>query len=179
MSINKSIFYLLCNNGIIVNLYKLHFLSSHFSFQPNKRVFYLPTFPFFQPNTHEGKLNIFYHSIFPSFHFSTSPTKRTRSIFFFNFFSKNLKNKFVAIRDQTLKVHLVEGVEKWEDKKWGRDRKVRGWKRFDFFSYVFGWENEKVKRWKTHLFGWGKKWENEKKKCNLYEFTFVPQLHSI
>ena len=60
MSTNKSISYLLCNKGIIVNLYKLHFLSSHFSFQPNKRVFRPPTFPSLQPNTHEGKLNIFH-----------------------------------------------------------------------------------------------------------------------
>ena len=29
----------------MVNLYKLLFLSSHFSFQPNKRVFHPPTFP--------------------------------------------------------------------------------------------------------------------------------------
>ena len=85
MSINKSISYLLCNKGIIVNLYKLYFLSSHFSFQPNKRVFYLPTFPFFQPNTHEGKLNIFYHYIFPSFHFSTFPLLQPNGpvVFFF------------------------------------------------------------------------------------------------
>ena len=55
MSTNKSISYILCNKSIIVNLYKLYFLSSHFSFQPNKRIFYPPTFP-------------------PS-HFSTLPTK--------------------------------------------------------------------------------------------------------
>ena len=60
MIINKSISYLLCNKGIIVNLYKLFFLSSHFSFQPNKKVFHPCTFPSFQPNTHEGKLNIFH-----------------------------------------------------------------------------------------------------------------------
>ena len=64
MSTNKSIPYLLCNNGIIVNLYKLHFLSSHFSFQPNKRVFHPPTFSFLQPNTYEGKLNIFHPPTF-------------------------------------------------------------------------------------------------------------------
>ena len=92
MSINKSIFYQLCNKGIMVNLYKLLFLSSHFSFQSNKRVFHPPTFPSLQPNTHEGKLNIFHPPTFPSsynfptfpssynfpsFHFSTPPTKRT------------------------------------------------------------------------------------------------------
>ena len=83
MSINKSIFYELCNKGIMVNLYKLLFLSSHFFFQPNKRVFHAPTFPSFQPNTHEEKLNIFHPPTFPSshnfppFHFSTPPTKRT------------------------------------------------------------------------------------------------------
>ena len=53
MSTNKSISYILSNNCIIVNLYKLHFLSSHFSFQPNKRVFNPPIFLPFQPNTHE------------------------------------------------------------------------------------------------------------------------------
>ena len=83
MSTNKSIFYILCNNGIIINLYKLHFPSFPFSLQPNKRVFHLPTFPPFRPNTQEGKPNIFYPPTFPSsynfpsFHFSTSPTKQT------------------------------------------------------------------------------------------------------
>ena len=85
MSTNKFISYLLCNKGIIINLYKLYFLSSHFSFQPNKRVFHLLTFPSLQPNTHEGKLNI---SILPLFHpptnfsssqFSTPPSKQTLS----------------------------------------------------------------------------------------------------
>ena len=60
MSTNKSIFYILCNNGIIVNLYKLHFSSFHFSLQPNKRVFHPPTFSPLQPNTQKGKLNIFH-----------------------------------------------------------------------------------------------------------------------
>ena len=83
MSTNKSISYLLCNKGIIVNLYKLHFLSSHFSFQPNKRVFHSPIFPSLQPNTHEGKLNIFHPPTFSFSHdfsstrFSTLSTKRT------------------------------------------------------------------------------------------------------
>ena len=82
MSTNKSISYLLCNKGIIINLYKLYFLSSHFSFQPNKRVFHPPTFPSLQPNTHKGKLNIFHPPTFPSsynflsFYFSTPPTKQ-------------------------------------------------------------------------------------------------------
>ena len=95
MSINKSIFYQLCKKGIMVNLYKLLFLSSHFSFQPNKRVFHPLTFPSLQPNTHEGKLNIFhpptfpfFHN-FPPFHFSTPPTKRTL---------KELKAGFVLIQ---------------------------------------------------------------------------------
>ena len=81
MSTNKSIFYLICNKGIIVNLYKPHFLSSHFYFfQPNKRVFYPPTFSPLQPNTHKGKLNIFYPSTnFLSSYFFTPPTKQTLS----------------------------------------------------------------------------------------------------
>ena len=68
MSTNKSISYLLYNKSIIVNLYKLLFLSSHFSFQPNKRVFYPPTFPSLKPNTHKEKLNIFHP---PTFHPTT------------------------------------------------------------------------------------------------------------
>ena len=82
-STNKSISYILCNKGIIVNLYKLHFSSFHFSLQPNKRVFHPPTFPPLQPNTQEGKLNIFHLPIFPSSHnfpsshFSTPPSKQT------------------------------------------------------------------------------------------------------
>ena len=76
MSTNKYIPYILSNKGIIVNLYKLHFLSSHFSFQPNKRIFYPPTFPPLQPNTNKGKLNLFHPPInFLSFHFFTPATK--------------------------------------------------------------------------------------------------------
>ena len=65
MSTNKSISYILCNKGIIVNLYKLHFPSFPFSLQPHKRVFHPPTFPPLQPNTREGKLNILHSSTFP------------------------------------------------------------------------------------------------------------------
>ena len=68
MSINKSIFYLLCNKGIRVNLYKLHFLFSHFSLQLNKSVFNPSTFPPLQPNTYKRKLNIFYPPTFPPSH---------------------------------------------------------------------------------------------------------------
>ena len=83
---NKSISYLLCNKGIIVNLYKLYFPSFFFSLQPNKKVFHPPTFPLIQPNTQEGKLNIFHPPTFPSsynflsFHFSTPPTKQTLNV---------------------------------------------------------------------------------------------------
>ena len=65
MNTNKSISYILCNKGIIVNLYKLYFSSFSFSLQPNKRVFHPPTFPPLQPNTQEGKLNIFHLPTFP------------------------------------------------------------------------------------------------------------------
>ena len=67
MRVNISISYILYNKDIIVNLYKLHFLSSPFSLQPNKNVFH-PIFPPFQPNTHEGKPNLFYPPIFLSSH---------------------------------------------------------------------------------------------------------------
>ena len=51
-------------NDIIVNSYKLHFPSSHFSLQLNKKVFHPPTFPLLQPNTHEENQNFFILSIF-------------------------------------------------------------------------------------------------------------------
>ena len=72
MSTNKSISYILCNKGIIVNLYKLHFSSFLFSLQLNKRVFNSPTFTPLQSKTQKGKPNIFYpHIIFhpPTFLF--------------------------------------------------------------------------------------------------------------
>ena len=99
MSINKSISYLLCNKGIIVNLYKLYFSSFLFSLLPNKRVFHSLTFPPFQPNTQEGKVNIFYPPTFPSSH---------------NFLSSHFS---IPLTKQTLRVHLVGGVEKWKDGK--------------------------------------------------------------
>ena len=78
MSLNKVVSYILCNKDIIVNLYKLHFLSSPFSLQPNKKVFHPPTLPPLQPNTHEGKPNLFHPPTnFPFSHFSTPPTKWT------------------------------------------------------------------------------------------------------
>ena len=95
MSTNKSTFYLLCNKGIIVNLYKLHFLSSHFSFQLNKIIFHPPTFPSLQPNTHERKLNIFCPlTNFASFHFFTSPTKQTLRVLAILFVLISLNNMF-------------------------------------------------------------------------------------
>ena len=68
MNTNKFISYILCNTGIIVNLYKLHFSSFSFSFQPNKRVFHPPTFLPLQLNTQEKKLNIFHPPTFPLLH---------------------------------------------------------------------------------------------------------------
>ena len=75
--------FLLPNSDIIVNLYKLYFLSSHFSSQPNKKVFLLPTFLSSQPNTYKRKLNLFYPPTFLSplhflsSHFSAPQIKRT------------------------------------------------------------------------------------------------------
>ena len=41
----------------------------------------------------------------------------------------------------SFRIRLVGGTEKWEDR---RDL---------VFCHVFGWEDEKVEKWKTHLFG--------------------------
>ena len=72
MSTNKSISYILCNHGITVNLYKLHFLSFSFFLQPNKRIFHPPIFSPLQSNTQEKKTKYFL-----SFYFSTLSIKRT------------------------------------------------------------------------------------------------------
>ena len=76
-------FSLLYNKDIIVNLYKIHFPSSLFSLQPNKKFFTLPLFHL-SNQTYMRKNQIFsilplFHppTNFPSSHFSTPPTKRT------------------------------------------------------------------------------------------------------
>ena len=51
--------------GIKVNLYKLHFLFSYFSLQPNRRVFHLLTFLSLHPKYRREKIKYFL-----SFHFS-------------------------------------------------------------------------------------------------------------
>ena len=94
MSVNISISYILYKNDIIVNLYKLHFPSSPFSLQPNKKVFHPPTFPPLQSNTHEGKPNLFYPPTnFPSSYFSTPPTKQTLRVMVNNSFKENFYEK--------------------------------------------------------------------------------------
>ena len=67
MSTNKSISYILCNKGIIVNLYKLHFPSFPFSLQPNKRVFHPSN------QTHKRENQIFY--ILPLFYSNQTDPK--------------------------------------------------------------------------------------------------------
>ena len=44
---------------------------------------------------------------------------------------------------------MVGEMEKWEDRKWGGDKKWENRKKFCFLSYVFGWEDGKVERCKT------------------------------
>ena len=71
MNTNKSISYILWNEGIIVNLYKLHFSSFHFS--PTKQKSFPPSHFSTPPTKHtRGKIKYF-----PSSHFSTPPSKRT------------------------------------------------------------------------------------------------------
>ena len=67
---------------------------------------------------------------------------------------------------------MIGKVKKWEDKKWEGDKKVKG-KRFNFLSFVFGWEDGKVERWKTYLFGWGKKMRDKKEKL-IQIYNYVP-----
>ena len=84
--INVLLFVYIFSKDIMVNLYQLYFSTSHFLSQPNKKFFHPSTFPPFQPNSNEGKLNLFYHPTFPSSynflfsHFSILPTIRTLNI---------------------------------------------------------------------------------------------------
>ena len=71
----RKLFLILINRGMRVILYKLHFLSPHFSSQPNKWVFH----PSNQKQMRETKifstLLLFYHSTF----LSPQPNKLLRS----------------------------------------------------------------------------------------------------
>ena len=69
---------------------------------------------------------------------------------------------------------MVGWVKKREDRKLERDRKVREWKKFNFFSYVFGWEDGKMERRKTQLFVWKEKREDGK--FNSDKFTLISLL---
>ena len=58
------IYIFLCNKDMRVNLYKIYFLSSHFSSYPNKRVFHLSTFLLLTKHKW-GKIKYFLSSTFP------------------------------------------------------------------------------------------------------------------
>ena len=51
-----------------------------------------------------------------------------------------------------------------------------GWKIFSFPSCAFGWRGEKVRGWKTLLFGWRERRKDEK--CNIYKLTIILLLHN-
>ena len=53
-------------------------------------------------------------------------------------------HQFVQMDCFDLRVCLVGGVKKWEDRKLWNDGKVERWKIFSFPSYVFGWKGGKV-----------------------------------
>ena len=60
----------------------------------------------------------------------------------------------------TLRVRLIGGVEKWEDRKLWEDGKVGEYKKFCFLSFLFGWE------WKS----------GGMEKMSLTKFTHIPLL---
>ena len=55
-----------------------------------------------------------------------------------------------CLLESLFRVRLVGGVEKWENRKLGENRKMRGYKKFSFLSIVFGWDGmmEKWRYWK-------------------------------
>ena len=81
----KKLFLILCNRDNGVNLYKLYFISFHFSSQSNKRVFH-STFPSSQPNTQRKLKSIlssnfstpFPFSILPLFYFFNQTNPQTK-----------------------------------------------------------------------------------------------------
>ena len=127
---SHSISYMLYNKDMIVNLYKLHFPSSLFSFQPNKKVFHPPTYPPLQPNTHKEKPNLFYPPTnFPSFHFSTPPSQtdpnieQTDNIPFPNHFFKFIFNSKLIMRENVLQTHhytiiSIDSMQTMHSKWW-------------------------------------------------------------
>ena len=68
----KKLFLILCNRDNGVNLYKLYFISFHFSSQSNKRVFH-STFPSSQPNTQRKLKSILSSNFSTPFPFSILP----------------------------------------------------------------------------------------------------------
>ena len=56
------------------------------------------------------------------------------------------------------------------------DGKVKEQKRFGFSSCVFGQRGGKIGGWKTFLFGWREKWEDEK--CSLHKLTIISLLYN-
>ena len=56
----------------------------------------------------------------------------------------NLLGEIITRGVTTLRLCLVGRVEKWEDRKLWKDRKVGGWKIFSFPSCVFGWRSGKL-----------------------------------
>ena len=53
---------------------------------------------------------------------------------------KKKRNYKLVLYPKRFRVHLVGWVEKWEDRKLWNDEKVREWKIFYFFSFLFSWE---------------------------------------
>ena len=80
-----------------------------------------------------------------------------------------------CLLESLFRVRLIGGVEKWENRKLGDNRKMRGYKKFSFLSIVFGWDDGKVEILKIYLFGWKEKWEYEK--WSWYKFTIMSLLN--
>ena len=96
----NNVLIVLYNRGVKVNLFELNFPSFHFFFFPqtNKWVFHFSTFPFFQLNTYEKKLNLFYLSTFLfSPHFLSSYFSISSSFFILSLFHSSNRTDFMDL----------------------------------------------------------------------------------
>ena len=81
--------------------------------------------------------------------------KKTKNIYTYIYLFIYILNKdYLNIKQsKTLRVRLVGGVKKWEDRKWKEDRKVKGQKRFSFL-FVCVWLGEQKGGGMENSFVW-------------------------
>ena len=112
--------FFLSNKDMIVNLYKLYFLSFHFPSQSNKKNFYLSTFHH-SNQTQMRKIkfflfsHFFIHSPFLTSHFSTSPIKWTLNLLIYTLedMHHNWRKKIWCLQTHKKKLQYFSQLLMW------------------------------------------------------------------